>query len=76
MSSLITAKNKHLSHTLVIFLALLELGRLGIVSLEQEKDFADIAVSVKKQFRDQDFHSIREMEGGSGASLEVEIGEN
>ena len=64
MSSLIKAENKYLSHALVTFLALLELGRLGIVSLEQEEDFADIDVSVKKQFKDRDFHSIREVEGG------------
>ena len=76
MSSLIKAKNQHSSHTLVTFLALLELGRLGIVSLEQEEDFADIAVSVKKQFSDKDFQSIREIEGGGGYSVEAEIGAN
>lgn len=78
MSSLVEAGNKRLSHTLVTFLALLELGRLGIVSLEQEEDFADIDVSVKKQFSDRDFSSIREIEGGggSGPAIRAEIGVN
>lgn len=76
MSSLVKNKNEHLSYTLVTFLALLELGRLGIVSLEQNEDFDDIAVFVKKQFNDKDFHSIREMEGTSKLSVEAEINAN
>lgn len=62
MSSLVKQKDKNvLSWTLVTFLALLELGRLGIVSLEQESDFDDIVVSVKKQLSEKDFGSIQEM---------------
>ena len=62
MSSLVKQKDKDvLSWTLVTFLALLELGRLGIVSLEQEGDFDDIVVSVKKQLSEKDFGSIQEM---------------
>ena len=62
MSSLIKQKDKNiLSWTLVTFLALLELGRLGVVSLEQEGDFDDIVVSVKKQLSGKDFGSIQEM---------------
>ena len=76
MSSLIKHKNENIpSHTLVTFLALLELGRLGIVSLAQNKDFGDIVVSVKKHFNDKDFQSIREMEGSSRL-VEVEVGAN
>lgn len=62
MSSLVKQKDKNvLSWILVTFLALLELGRLGIVSLEQEDDFKDIIVSVKKQLSERDFGSIQEM---------------
>ena len=62
MSSLIKKDNKNiLSVTLVTFLALLELGRLGIVSLEQDQN--DIDISVRKQFNNKDFSSLQEMEG-------------
>ena len=62
MSSLVKQKDKNeLSWILVTFLALLELSRLGIVSLEQEGDFDDIVVSVKKQLSEKDFGSIQEM---------------
>ena len=47
--------------TLVTFLALLELSRLGVVSLEQDKDFADIAILVQRPFKEKDFHSIQEI---------------
>lgn len=64
MSSLVKKDDKNiLSFTLVTFLALLELGRLGIVSLEQEQN--DIAISVRKQFNDKDFGSIQEIEGAT-----------
>ena len=66
MSSFIKKEEESsLSHTLVTFLALLELGRLGIVSLEQERDFSDIGVYVKKQFNERDFQSIQEKEESS-----------
>ena len=62
MSALIRQKNKNtLAYTLVSFLALLELGRLGIVSLTQEHD--DISISVKKDFKEIDFGFIRGVEG-------------
>ena len=61
MSALIKRKNA-LSHTLVTFLALLELSRLGIVSLAQEKEFADIAVCVKRRFGEGDFRFVKELE--------------
>jgi len=64
MSSFIKKEDESsLSHTLVTFLALLELSRLGIVSLEQERDFSDIGVFVKKQFNEGDFQFIQGMEG-------------
>ena len=62
MSSLIKLDNRNiLAHTLVTFLALLELGRLGIVSLEQEQN--DISISVKRQFNNENFSFIQEIEG-------------
>ena len=74
MSSLIRhIEGNILSQNLVTFLALLELNRLGIVSLEQKKDYSDIVISVKKQFSDKDFHFIHEMEGGR---MEERIGIN
>lgn len=77
MGSLIKHKDKNmLSQTLVTFLALLELGRLGIVSLAQDKDFDDIVVSVRRDFSDEDFQSIQEVEGNSGYLVEVEAGSN
>ena len=60
MSELIGSKNSD-SHTLITFLALLELGRLGIVSLKQKKEYSDIAISVQKQFNDKSFQLIQEM---------------
>ncbi len=63
MSSLTNRKEgNHLPQTLIAFLALLELSRLGVVSLAQNKDFTDIDVSVKRQFNDKDFHSIQKLE--------------
>ena len=62
MRSLI-GKSAVLSHTLVTFLALLELSRLGFISLEQEKDFSDIAVCMKKQFQEADFQFLMESPG-------------
>ena len=56
------AKNR-LSQILITFLALLELGRIGVVSLEQEKD-DDIIVAVKKQLSDKDFYSIQDIDEG------------
>ena len=48
------------SHTLITFLALLELSRWGVVSLSQEKEYSDIAITVRKQFNDKSFHFIQE----------------
>ena len=65
MSALIE-KDKHtMSHLLVTFLALLELTRIGVVSLSQKEDFSDIAVSVKRDFNNKDFHSLQEQEIGA-----------
>lgn len=62
MSALIKQRDKNkLSWTLVTFLTLLELGRLGVVSLEQESDFADITISVKKRMSEKNFGSIQKM---------------
>ena len=64
MSSLISAqKGSTLARTLVTFLSLLELSRLGIVSLDQEKEFSDIAISVKKQLNNKELNFIQEMSG-------------
>ena len=60
MSSLIEKDKNTLSQILVTFLALLELSRLGVVSLSQETDGSDIAISVKRQFNNEDFHSFKE----------------
>ena len=60
MSALLGPKSS-LSHTLVTFLALLELGRLGIVSLKQEKEYSDIAISVQKQFNKKSLQLIQEI---------------
>ncbi len=63
MSALTKKKDKHiLSHVLVTFLALLELSKLGIVSLAQDKDFSDVMVFVKKHISERDFQSLRETE--------------
>ncbi|MDE0119239.1 MAG: segregation/condensation protein A [Bdellovibrionales bacterium] len=62
MSSLIQKDKKTISHLLVTFLALLELTRLGVVSLSQKEDFSDIAVSVKRNFNSKDLHSLQEQE--------------
>lgn len=63
MSSLTTRKKgNNFPQTIVAFLTLLELSRLGVVSLTQNKDFADIAISVKRQFSDKDFHFIQKLE--------------
>ncbi len=63
MSSLIDTKDPGvLSYTVVTFLTLLELSRLGVVSLAQEEDFADIMVLVRKSLSDGDFQSLRETE--------------
>ncbi len=64
MSSLIKIGDRNiLAHTLVTFLALLELGRLGIVSLEQEQN--DISIAVKKQLNNRNFSLIQEIEGAT-----------
>ncbi len=62
MSSLIETDKNVMSHLLVTFLALLELTRLGVVSLSQKEDFSDIAVSVKRNFNSKDFYSLKERE--------------
>ena len=61
MSTLMGTKNS-LSQTLVTFLALLELGRLGIVSLKQEKEYSDIAILVQKRFNEKGFPLIQEID--------------
>ena len=60
MSKLIGSKSS-LPQTLVTFLALLELSRLGIVSLQQEREYADIAILVKKQLNKKSFQFIQEI---------------
>ncbi len=44
---------------IVLFLSLLELTRLGVVSLHQEKDFSNIMISVVKPVKDLDFRFMR-----------------
>ena len=63
MSSLIKQKDKnYLSQTLIVFLILLELTRLGMVSPTQEENFSDIDILVKKQVNKTDFQSIQNQE--------------
>ena len=63
MSSLIKQKDKDcFSQTLIVFLVLLELTRLGMVSPTQEENFSDIDILVKKQFNKTDFQSVQSME--------------
>ncbi len=54
MSQLIdgTERKNVFSQTLVVFLSLLELSRLGIVSLRQDSHFSDIIISVIKDIRE------------------------
>lgn len=61
MSALISAK-RNLSNTLLTFLSLLELGRLGFVSLFQQSTFSDIVIKVLKTFRRKDFHLVQKIE--------------
>ena len=58
--SLIDAEHYKMQ-TVVVFLSLLELSRLGVVSLYQQADFSDIMVSVVREFKELDFRSIREV---------------
>ena len=58
MSSLLSHFNKP-GYVLTTFLSLLELSRLGIVSLFQKGYCSDIEVCVKKSFNEEDIGSIR-----------------
>lgn len=65
MSSLVYKKKDKLSHHLITFLSLLELSRLGVVSLTQTQDYADIDILVEKQFNRADFKFIKEVKGAT-----------
>jgi len=58
MSSLLSYSNKP-GYILTTFLSLLELSRLGIVTLFQKEYFSDIEVCVKKSFNEEDIGSVR-----------------
>ena len=58
MSSLLSYSNKP-GYVLTTFLSLLELSRLGIVTLFQKEYFSDIEVCVKKSFNEKDIGSVR-----------------
>ncbi len=58
MSSLLSHSSQP-GYVLTTFLSLLELSRLGIVTLSQEKYFSDIQVCVKKSFEEGDIGSIK-----------------
>ena len=62
MSTLIHMMNYKKRHTqmLMVFLSLLELSRLGIVSLVQNENFSDISVSVKKIFEEKNLSFVKE----------------
>ncbi len=49
------------AHALVIFLSFLEMSRLGLISLQQENDSADIFVSVKKPLKNQKFQVLQQL---------------
>ena len=61
MSQLVSAK-RNLPHTVLTFLSVLELCRLGFVSLFQQAAFSDIVITVLKTFRQKDFHLVQKIE--------------
>ena len=58
MSSLLSYSNKP-GYVLTTFLSLLELSRLGVVTLYQKEYFSDIEVCVRKSFSEEDISTVR-----------------